>query len=94
MRRRVDHNGRAGVSAVARTGLLFIALIGGNAPAHADGAWCGAMSGPDGGYVTCAYATREQCIVAASGVGGVCFENPANAARLRSAPWIMRPSLR
>ena len=79
-------------SATMRAALLFMAIVGGNAPALADGAWCGSMYGPDGGYVTCSYATREQCVVAASGVGGVCYENPANTATSRAAPWTTRPS--
>jgi hypothetical protein len=82
------------LSATMRTGLLFIAVIGGDAPARADGAWCGSMYGPDGGYVSCAYATREQCVAAASGVGGICFENPADAGTSRAVPWTIRPSHR
>ena len=82
------------LSAATRAGLLFIAVIGGDAPALADGAWCGSMYGPDGGYVTCTYATREQCVAAASGVGGICYENPAGAATSRAAPWTIRPSHR
>ena len=77
-----------------RTGLLFIPVIGGNAPALADGAWCGSMYGPDGGYVTCTYATREQCIAAASGVGGICYQNPAGAGPSHTAPWTIRPGHR
>jgi hypothetical protein len=83
---------RPHLSATTRAGLLFIAIIGGDAPARADGAWCGSMYGPDGGYVTCTYATREQCVAAASGVGGICFENPAGAGTARAAPWTIRPS--
>jgi hypothetical protein len=80
------------ISGAMRAGLLFIAIIGGDAPALADGAWCGSMYGPDGGYVTCPYATREQCMMAASGVGGVCYPNPANAGTSRAAPPTMGPS--
>jgi hypothetical protein len=92
MRRRIDRDRCVGVPGLATTGLLFMALILGSAPAFADSAWCGSMYGPDGGYVTCSYATREQCIVAANGVGGVCYENPANAATSRATPWTPRPS--
>jgi hypothetical protein len=94
MRRRIDRDRCVGVSGVARAGLLLIALILGSAPALADSAWCGSMYGPDGGYVTCAYASREQCIVAANGVGGVCYENPANAVSARAAPTPPRPGRR
>src|SRR6266700_898082 len=83
---------RPHVSGAMRAGFLFIALILGDAPALADGAWCGSMYGPDGGYVTCTYATREQCLVAASGAGGICYENPAGAGTSRTAPWTIRPS--
>jgi hypothetical protein len=82
------------MSGAIRAGLLFMALTGADTPALADSAWCGSMYGPDGGYVTCTYATREQCVVAASGVGGVCYENPANAGPSRAAPGIIRPSHR
>jgi hypothetical protein len=94
MRRPIDHHRCVGVSGVAGTGVLFMALILGNAPARASSAWCGSMYGPDGGYVTCSYATREQCVMAANGVGGVCYENPANAAALRAAPTAPRPGRR
>jgi hypothetical protein len=89
-----DRDKRPHLSATMRAGLLFIAIIGGDAPALADGAWCGSMYGPDGGYVTCTYATREQCVAAASGVGGICYENPAGAGTSRAAPWTIRPGHR
>ena len=38
--------------------------------------WCALVQGPDGGYVSCGYATRAQCVDALSGVGGICHENP------------------
>jgi hypothetical protein len=38
--------------------------------------WCVLAQGPDGGYVSCGYATRAQCLEALSGVGGICHENP------------------
>jgi hypothetical protein len=40
--------------------------------------WCANVQGPDGGYVSCGYATRAQCLEALSGVGGICHENPAS----------------
>lgn len=39
--------------------------------------WCALITAPDGGYVTCDYRTRAQCLAALSGVGGICHENPA-----------------
>lgn len=78
------------ISAAMRAGLLVIAFIEADAPAFADSAWCASIYGPDGGYVTCAYATRDQCTVAASGVGGVCYGNPANAAS-PAAPSTRKP---
>ena len=73
--------------------VLALIILGGT-PALADGVWCGSMYGPDGGYVTCAYATREQCIAAANGVHGVCYENPANPASARDAPTPPMPGRR
>jgi hypothetical protein len=86
----IGRNKRLRVSAAMRAGLLFIAFIRADA-ARAEAAWCASIYGPDGGYVTCTYATRDQCVAAASGVGGICFANPADTAH--GAPWT-RPSHR
>jgi hypothetical protein len=89
----IGRKNRSHISTALRTGLLCIALTRGDA-ALADSAWCASIYGPDGGYVTCAYATRDQCVAAASGVGGICHPNPAKADTSRVVPSTRRPGHR
>jgi hypothetical protein len=63
---------RHGFNVLAVIGLL--ALSAGRA--QAGNAWCGSVYGPDGGYVTCDYRDQEQCRMAVSGVGGICYLSP------------------
>jgi hypothetical protein len=95
MRRPVDRSGQPCVQRTMTTAMTmtmtmtktmmagaFVALIQTGSTAHAGATWCGSVYGPDGGYVTCAYVTQEQCIAAVRGVGGICYPNPAaHAAR-------------
>ena len=49
--------------------------------------WCAVMTGRGGGGGTnCGFVTRGQCMATISGIGGVCFENPAYVSRADSAP--------
>jgi len=61
---------------------VLLALAALSQPGHAAAGdqtgWCALTQGPDGGYVTCDYQTRAQCLQALSGVGGVCHESPWN----------------
>jgi hypothetical protein len=43
----------------------------------ASHAWCASVTGPDGGYVSCSYATGQECMTTLSGLGGICHPNPA-----------------
>ena len=93
MQRPVDRSGQPCVQRTMTTTMTmkmtktmmagaFVALIQTGSAAHARATWCGSVYGPDGGYVTCAYVTQEQCIAAVRGVGGICYPNPAaHAAR-------------
>jgi len=71
------------------TGLaaLSTAPVGAQAQPLEAAGWCALIYGSDGGYVTCDYRTREQCLAALSGVGGICHENPAaDGRRMDGAP--------
>jgi hypothetical protein len=46
------------------------------ASARADGRWCASVQGPDGGFVSCAYSSWQQCQAALSGQGGICYRSP------------------
>jgi len=70
----VENLMRRGIHLVAAIG--FVVLSAGGSKALAENAWCGSMYGPDGGYVTCVYRDHEQCRMAISGVGGICYLNP------------------
>jgi Protein of unknown function (DUF3551) len=46
------------------------------APSRAQAGWCASASGPDGGFVSCGYASWSQCRAAISGQGGICHPSP------------------
>jgi hypothetical protein len=62
--------------------IVLLALDAG-AGARAEGLWCASVQGPDGGYVSCGYASWQQCRAALSGQGGICHRNPGGGARPR-----------
>jgi len=60
-------------------GLALVAaglVLDGAAPARAEGPWCASVTGPDGGYVLCNYASWDQCVATLRGIGGICHPNP------------------
>jgi hypothetical protein len=70
--------------------LLFVTVAAATQSAQAASAeptdWCALVQGPDGGYVSCGYSTRAQCLEALSGVGGICHENPAAGPVINGRP--------
>ena len=52
-------------------------------PARAGAPWCASVTGPEGGYVSCSYVSWQQCQAALSGLGGICYMNPAGAHPVR-----------
>jgi hypothetical protein len=56
--------------------VIVLAGLDARAPARAEGLWCASVQGPDGGYVSCSYASWQQCQAALSGNGGICHRNP------------------
>jgi hypothetical protein len=62
---------------LAIAAVLVAAALGAGTPARADDLWCASVPGPDGGYVSCGYASWQQCQAALSGQGGICYRNPA-----------------
>jgi hypothetical protein len=64
--------------------VIVLAALDAPAPARAEDLWCASVQGPDGGYVSCGYASWQQCQAALSGQGGICYRNPgANGQRPR-----------
>ena len=53
---------------------ILAALVVASSPAQAG--WCASVTGPDGGFVSCGYASWQQCRAAVSGQGGICYPNP------------------
>jgi len=68
-------SGKPGWRAGLALGVAVVALFGG-APARAEARWCASVQGPDGGFVSCGYATWQQCRAALSGQGGICHPDP------------------
>jgi hypothetical protein len=56
--------------------VIVLAALDAHAGARAEGLWCASVQGPDGGYVSCSYASWQQCQAALSGQGGICHRNP------------------
>jgi hypothetical protein len=73
-------------------GVLLAAMLTAASPAAAEVwyPWCATYAAEDGdGGTNCGFVTVAQCRASVSGVGGVCYENPARApARL---PKIRKP---
>ena len=59
--------------------VIVLAALDAGAGARAEGLWCASAQGPDGGYVSCSYASWRQCQAALSGQGGICHRNPRGA---------------
>jgi Protein of unknown function (DUF3551) len=73
--------GRLGRQAVAVFILVMAtAALDAKTGPRAEGSWCALVQGPDGGYVTCSYFSREQCMMSLSGNGGICHPNPDRGA--------------
>jgi hypothetical protein len=68
---------RKATLALAAMLVVAVAALDARAPARAEGLWCASVQGPDGGYVSCSYASWQQCQAALSGQGGICHRNPA-----------------
>jgi len=73
------------VVAVLGIGMLALALDA-QSGARAEGSWCALVQGPDGGYVSCSYSSREQCMESLSGNGGICHRNPEESFRRIEKP--------
>ena len=68
---------RAATAFAAFGGLVAFATLAAVTPARAGAPWCASITGPEGGYVSCSYVTWQQCQAALSGLGGICYMNPA-----------------
>jgi hypothetical protein len=79
-RRRSEKSGKLWVAVAIVLGVVVLAFLFSGASEARDYAWCI----PRDSYVQCDYATREQCVAAASGIGGSCRQNPQIL--LRSSP--------
>jgi hypothetical protein len=74
----LQSNSKSGVRCLGGVTVALLLVLAAAQPARSEPAdWCALIYGSDGGYVTCGYATRAQCVEALSGVGGICHENPA-----------------
>jgi len=62
-----------------QTAIVAAALIAATSASRAqspyDYPWC-AIYGRTSGATSCYYATREQCLVTLSGIGGICIASP------------------
>jgi hypothetical protein len=67
--------GNRAMGAVLALGIAAVAALIA-APSRAQASWCASAFGPDGGFVSCAYATWPQCRAAVSGQGGICYATP------------------
>jgi uncharacterized protein DUF3551 len=72
-------------------GVMVAIWACGGTSARADGTWCASVQGPDGGAVSCSYATWQQCMASLGGVGGICHLNPDSGA---PSGWSDRPPSR
>ena len=74
---------------LSATALMAAAMFALAAPASATVyyPWCAQYSehGPSGGGTNCGFETLAQCRATISGLGGICYENPAYPPR-RAAP--------
>ena len=66
---------RVRIAAVLALVVAGLALDAGST-ARAEGPWCASVTGPDGGYVLCNYASWDQCVTTLRGIGGICHRNP------------------
>jgi Protein of unknown function (DUF3551) len=73
-RNRMSTGKRAARARLALCTGIVAALVA--APSGARAGWCASATGPDGGFVTCGYATWQQCQAAVSGQGGICYRSP------------------
>jgi hypothetical protein len=83
-------SGKPGGRAGLVLGVAVAAALAG-APAHGQARWCASVEGGNGGFVSCGYATWQQCQAALSGQGGICHPDPGAGA---NAPSIARPPSR
>ena len=75
---------RGTLHAASILGVILVAgALDARTQVRAEGPWCALVQGPDGGYVSCAYATWQQCQAALSGLGGICHRNPVGTERPR-----------
>lgn len=66
----------AGLFAVAA--LTVFLVLPSPASAEVQYPWCAQYSGEQGdGGTNCGFVTHAQCMASISGVGGICYENPA-----------------
>ena len=74
---------RAFAAFAAFASLVAFGTLAAVSPARAGAPWCASITGPEGGYVSCSYVSWQQCQAALSGLGGICYMNPAggNSAR-------------
>jgi hypothetical protein len=62
---------------IIASGTIALAALLWAAPATArDYPWCYTEIGRDGVGPTCAYVSRDQCLMTALGTGGICEPNP------------------
>jgi hypothetical protein len=71
---RMPRGKRATRAALALGIVIVAALVA--APISAQAGWCASVTGPDGGFVSCGYASWQQCRAAVSGQGGICYPEP------------------
>jgi hypothetical protein len=72
----------------ARAAIVLCALalaLAAAQPAEAGAEWCARYSGI--GEQNCGFYTFEQCRTDVSGIGGVCFPNPAHDRRFSKPRW-------
>jgi hypothetical protein len=61
----------------AAAGAVFLVATSAPSAQAQTWAWCADLAGESGGGGTnCGFATREQCMITLSGVGGWCYPNP------------------
>jgi hypothetical protein len=65
---------RAPRAGLVRSFAVVAALVA--LPTHAQAGWCASVTGPDGGFVSCGYASWQQCRAAVNGQGGICYRDP------------------
>jgi uncharacterized protein DUF3551 len=67
--------GKRTTRAALALGIVTVAALVA-APISAQAGWCASVTGPDGGFVSCGYASWAQCRASVSGQGGICYPEP------------------